>query len=268
MRVLAIRPGGIGDTILCFPAMEHLSPAEVWVRGATVPLVHFASERACSIASTGLDQMGLPGLPAPSPLVDRLRRFDRIVSWYGAKRPEFRAAADELGLPFEFHDALPEANAACHAVDFFSKQVGAKPGSTPRIPIAANKRAFTAVHPYSGGMRKNWPLDEIVDLAKESPFPLEWCATSEQAPLLEAAGCSPVQVFDDLGELAYWLAGARLYIGNDCGITHLAAALGVPTLALFRASDSRIWGPRGEQVEILEYSSGSRRLPGAFRRLA
>ncbi len=57
--------------------------------------------------------------------------------------------------------------------------------------------------------------------------------------------------FDDLGELANWLAGARVYIGNDSGITHLAAAVGTPTVALFGPTDPELWGPRGERVSCL-----------------
>jgi ADP-heptose:LPS heptosyltransferase len=42
-----------------------------------------------------------------------------------------------------------------------------------------------------------------------------------------------------------------LYIGNDSGITHLAAAVGTPVLALFGpASDPAVWVPRGEHVRV------------------
>jgi ADP-heptose:LPS heptosyltransferase len=47
------------------------------------------------------------------------------------------------------------------------------------------------------------------------------------------------------------MAGARLYVGNDSGITHLAAAVGVPVLAMFGpASDPSTWAPRGENVRV------------------
>ena len=39
------------------------------------------------------------------------------------------------------------------------------------------------------------------------------------------------------------LAGARIYIGPDTSITHLAAAAGCPTVALFGPGDPRVWGP-------------------------
>ena len=48
-----------------------------------------------------------------------------------------------------------------------------------------------------------------------------------------------------------WPAGWRrrgLYIGNDSGITHLAAAVGTPVLALFGPTDPEVWAPRGPHV--------------------
>jgi ADP-heptose:LPS heptosyltransferase len=57
--------------------------------------------------------------------------------------------------------------------------------------------------------------------------------------------------FDDLYELACWLAGASLYVGNDSGITHLAAAAGAPVVALFGPTDPAVWAPRGPRVRVV-----------------
>ena len=58
-------------------------------------------------------------------------------------------------------------------------------------------------------------------------------------------------VLFSLPEAAAVLARAALYVGNDSGMTHLAALLGVPTVALFGATDPRVWSPRGRRVEIV-----------------
>ncbi|WP_374469732.1 glycosyltransferase family 9 protein [Phenylobacterium sp.] len=55
---------------------------------------------------------------------------------------------------------------------------------------------------------------------------------------------------DLLGSFAA-LKRARLYIGNDSGTTHLAAAAGVPTLALFGPSDERLYAPWGEHTRVV-----------------
>jgi ADP-heptose:LPS heptosyltransferase len=57
--------------------------------------------------------------------------------------------------------------------------------------------------------------------------------------------------FDGLEEVARWLSGASLYLGNDSGISHLAAACGVPSVVVFRASDAAVWTPRGPHVAVL-----------------
>ena len=75
-------------------------------------------------------------------------------------------------------------------------------------------------------------------------MPVKWCAGEEDPPLPGAVR------IDDLYELACWLAKARLYIGNDSGITHLAAAVGTPVLALFGPTDPEVWAPRGQNVRV------------------
>ena len=80
MRRLLIRPGAIGDFIVSLPALERLKTdyLEVWAASPNVPLARFA-DRARSIASTGLDLLGIADTPPG--LIDELRGFDSIVSW-------------------------------------------------------------------------------------------------------------------------------------------------------------------------------------------
>ena len=58
-----------------------------------------------------------------------------------------------------------------------------------------------------------------------------------------------------LGKLAALMSNTALFVGNDSGITHLAAACGIPTVALFGPTDSRVWGPRGPKVKIVRWHS-------------
>jgi ADP-heptose:LPS heptosyltransferase len=59
----------------------------------------------------------------------------------------------------------------------------------------------------------------------------------------------------DLYELAAWLGRARIFVGNDSGISHLAAAVGTPVVVFFRATDPRVWAPRGISVNDIHFSS-------------
>jgi ADP-heptose:LPS heptosyltransferase len=61
--------------------------------------------------------------------------------------------------------------------------------------------------------------------------------------------------FENLYELGCWLASARIYVGNDSGITHLAAAVGTPVVAVFGETDPAVWAPRGERVRVVSCGS-------------
>jgi heptosyltransferase-3 len=250
VRRLLIRPGAIGDFIVSLPALECLKAdyLEIWTATANVPLARFA-HRARAIQATGLDFVGVTEFP--SRLMEELRGFDCIVSWYGAKRAEFREAVE--GLPFTFFPALPQDSSA-HATDFYLRQARTiapcESDGIPRIRCDVPREDFAVIHPFSGSPRKNWPLEKFLALAArlERSMPVYWCAGADDPPLPGATR------IDDLYDLACWLARARLYIGNDSGITHLAAAVGTPVLALFGASDPAVWAPRGANVRVARFS--------------
>lgn len=211
---------------------------EVWAASQNLPLARSA-DRTRSIASTGLDTLEF----TPSEqLMQQLGSFDSIVSWYGSNRPEFRAAVKNL--PFQFFTAIPPDDSGSHAADFFASQVGCPVPAVPRIRCPRVDGGFAVIHPFSGSARKCWPIERYQELAQRLEMPVRWCAGPEDQ-LPDAVRIA------DLYELACWLATARVYIGNDSGITHLAAAVGTPVVALFGPTDPRIWAPRGPKVRII-----------------
>jgi heptosyltransferase-3 len=232
------------------PAVECLRSGylEVWTPARTAPLIRFA-DRVRSIASTGLDLLGITD---PSPrLLEELRSFDSIVSWYGANRPEFRDLVTGLDLPFTFFPALPAEGTGIHATDFYLNQIrtlaACASDGIPRIACRADREDFAVIHPFSGSGRKNWPLDRFRLLAArlKRTMDVKWCSGEDDPPLPGAVR------FDDLYELASWLAKARLFIGNDSGISHLAAAVGTPVVAIFSVTDPAVWAPRGNHVRVV-----------------
>jgi ADP-heptose:LPS heptosyltransferase len=87
------------------------------------------------------------------------------------------------------------------------------------------------IHSVSGSPKKNWPLFD--ELMKRLP----------SARLLPTGR--------SLLELSRYLRTASGFIGNDSGITHLAAYLGCPTIALFGPTDPRVWGPIGRRSRVI-----------------
>jgi ADP-heptose:LPS heptosyltransferase len=238
MRRLLIRPGAIGDFIVSLPAMESLRTAytEVWCAEQNVPLARFA-DRAVSLGVAGVDRIGF--LPSDD-VMERLRGFDSIVSWYGTARPEFREIL--APLPVQFLPALPSGT--MHAVDFYNAQAvslgAARPSRIPAIPCPDVSRTFAALHPFASSPAKRAPLQQFEAIARrlEPHMPVEWFRGPEE----DLPGATRI---DNLYDLACRLRAARIFIGNDSGISHLAAAVGTPVLAIFRSTDPRIWSPRG-----------------------
>jgi ADP-heptose:LPS heptosyltransferase len=81
------------------------------------------------------------------------------------------------------------------------------------------------------------------------PMTVRWVAGPEEQ--LENA----IRI-ENLYELAIFLSQARIYVGNDSGISHLAAAVATPVLAFFRDSDPRVWSPRGPSVDVVRLPAG------------
>ncbi len=123
------------------------------------------------------------------------------------------------------------------------------------------KNDLILIHPGSGSKKKVWPLKKFLSLLQslhsrtDSKFmiilgpaePLEF----QRA--FEGVGGERVIIVKNLSllQLASIMEGCRLFIGNDSGISHIAAALGLPTLVLFGPTDPRVWSPRGEKVFVL-----------------
>jgi heptosyltransferase-3 len=249
LKRLIIRPGAIGDFVVSIPAIECLRATylEIWAAPRNVPLAARVAQEARSIGSMGLDLLELTG---PSEhLLEALGGFDSIVSWYGANRPEFREAVAALRLPFQFFPALPPEGCGSHAADFYLEQARSispcASDGIPRIACGALRGGFAAIHPFAGSAKKRWPLERFQELARRLArgMPVAWCAGPED----DLPGA---RRFDDLYDLACWLATARIYIGNDSGPTHLAAAVGTPVVALFGPSDPAVWAPRGPHVAV------------------
>ncbi len=242
---LLIRPGAIGDFIVSLPALESLrsDDTEVWCASPNVPLARFA-DRALSLANSGLDRLGITHA---DDVIERLRAFDDIISWYGTNRPEFRQFVADLNLPFRFLPALPDNSR--HAVDFYNHQareLGANPHLTPAIDCPEVPRTFAAIHPFASSPAKRAPMEVFEAAAKKlsETMPVHWlCGPEEDLP-------GAVR-FPDLYALACWLRGARIFVGNDSGISHLAAAVRTPVLALFTTTNPKIWSPRGIAVDTV-----------------
>jgi ADP-heptose:LPS heptosyltransferase len=109
------------------------------------------------------------------------------------------------------------------------------------------------MHPGAGSHRKRWPAERFAALGASlvrrglQVVLIEGPADAEVVAQVQEHAGLPFPVLRDLDTrlLAAALAEARCFVGNDSGVTHLAGAVGTPTLALFGPTDPASWAPLG-----------------------
>jgi len=250
------RPG----SVLCGPGFSEVDHVLDWDDPALVPL--FADEAT------------------PPELARRLSAFDACIAY---TREDRLLAHLERFIPTVI--SRGPTPFGTHAAEWLAEPARALGAAPPLVPADLQPRdseeteagaflrgriapGFLALHPGSGGPSKNWPSDRFTRLARdlgagtwllvegpaEEAFPLDLaaddvCLRAQQLPLRI---------------LAAVLRHARLFVGNDSGITHLAAAAGAPTLALFGPTDPALWSPVGRRVAVVRSDTASMQdLPAA-----
>jgi ADP-heptose:LPS heptosyltransferase len=123
-----------------------------------------------------------------------------------------------------------------------------------------NPDGAVLIHPGSGGDNKCWPRDRFISLGRSLKrlgiIPTYILGEVEQEKwgwnlIEEMKQEFPWYLHMGLFELADKMSRARLFVGNDSGVSHIAAAMGVPVLALFGPSNDAQWCPVGPGVKIL-----------------
>ena len=112
------------------------------------------------------------------------------------------------------------------------------------------------IHPGAGSIRKRWPLTNFLDLAdrlQKRGFQPQFVCGPAEPDLIGKIRHQGRQTltFNDLTDLAEGLESAGGYIGNDSGISHLAAFLGIPSVIIFGPADPLRWKPTGPRIQIV-----------------
>ena len=141
------------------------------------------------------------------------------------------------------------------ATDSKSKCITRQGGQTQRTnrPIDTSK---ILIHPGSGSKRKRWPLTQFLKLEKvlkkRGLQPQFICGPAEQDLTEKLQGQNQkVQNLNELTDLVDLLESAGGYIGNDSGVSHLAAFVGLPSVVIFGPADPVRWKPLGPRVQMV-----------------
>jgi ADP-heptose:LPS heptosyltransferase len=260
MSLLFIHTGGVGDFIVAAPQFHRYANTRVWdiagipERGALAVAAGWA-RKALSIDA--IEFWTVYSEPSPR-LKEHLAAYDEVIVWLGEDSAAEARCVDARLAHVRFMSALPPQGWGRHAADFYAQQLGI-PTVPPDLPITPGPpRRDVFIHPGSGSPGKNWPLENFLQLAQTLEAPgqqVRWLRgpAEEDITLPGAADIVPPATLPDLGAR---LAGGALYVGNDSGITHLAAAVGCPVVALFKDTSPALWGPRGRRVTILHDPEG------------
>ncbi|HEU4368199.1 MAG TPA: glycosyltransferase family 9 protein [Methylomirabilota bacterium] len=253
---LAIHPGALGDVLLAVPALRALRAGSGAIMLAAQPRL------GALLAALGVvdDHVAFDALGLDALFVDeatarpRLPDLARLVCWFGARDPVFVRRLNGL-IPGAV--VAPPAGHDRPVWEHLLATVGAPPGQwCDPIAAPAALRAlrpepadigpppWLLVHPGAGSPAKCWPAEAFARVVTTVAARARMNVLVHQGPADTAAaaalrrhlGAGVVWLVDPpLPALAAALSRAHAYLGNDSGVSHLAAALGVPALVLFDA---------------------------------
>jgi ADP-heptose:LPS heptosyltransferase len=283
-RVAILRLRSLGDCVLTTPALDILKRFR-----NDLHIAIFVEDRFREIfeSNPDLDEIHPPDLPA-------LRRFrpQLCLNLHGGTRSawmtelsgaRYRAGFGHYRQQFVYNVRIPRAqeilgvSRKVHTAEHLASAMfflGAPIVEIPRarlVPSSVPDRPSmpTAIlHPLASSPEKTWPAADFLAVADH----------------LKQAGLDPVFIGgpgDDLSPFARFrtvrgaplsqvkllLAAASLFVGNDSGPAHMAAAFGLPTVVVFSTGDPEIWGPWRTAGEVVRAPAGAAQVIDALHRL-
>jgi len=290
LRILIIHQGAIGDFILSLPAIGSFrytfpgASIEIWGYPDILQLVEkrFYADTVASINRKEMAQFYNENAVLDTKLVECFRQFGLIIIFGGKGQKTFLHNLKSIKVK-EVHciTTFPQHGEKSHIIDYQISQLSPLGFRVhDKIPTLftnendlkqaaefftqrqlSNRSLMVAIHIGSGSRKKAWPLERFVQLSekliKDAPVkivmpigPADEEIAHEYFNLVASDAIIPL-VNLPINKLAAILQKCDLYIGNDSGITHLAAALGIPVVALFGPTDPHIWGPSGNSISIV-----------------
>jgi len=294
-KILVIRGGAIGDFILTLPALAALRrqfpQAHLEVLGyphiVQLALAGGLVDRAQPIEARGLAGFFARGGELASELVDYFSEFDIVISYLYDPDEIFQTNVGRcLHGQFIAAPHRPDETKRLHATKVYLKPLerlaifDADP--VPRLTLNSQLLVAPkpgaggstlnplALHPGSGSEKKNWQekkwAELLAHLIATSNLNLLLVGGEAEGERLERlmAGLpsARVQVARSLplAELARQLESTVGFVDHDSGISHLAAALGLPCLILWADTIEEIWRPQGERFVIVREAAGVRAI--------
>jgi len=286
-RILVIRSGAIGDFILTLPALKALREARpdahIEILGykhiAALAENRFYAQTVRSIEYGPLARFFADKSELPAELADYFARFDLIISYLYDPDRVFEKNLHRCGVKNLICGPAKILENAGHAARQLARpieELGIEvPDLSERIFPSTADRAFArefigtlpqpiaAIHPGSGSLQKNWPLENWIALfSKNGEFSVGKCssvvvisgeADNAQVGQLEVEWRGQTVRFAKNLPLPHVAAVVErsVFIGHDSGVSHLAAAAGANCILLFGPTNPEVWAPRNNNAQVL-----------------
>lgn len=289
--LLIVHPGSLGDVVLSLPAIRALQaafpehPLGLLAQSEVGRLFNAAGEVHKSFALEGPSLANiLAGAHAmDAEIAQWLSSCDMAVGWMSDPDRRLNAAFLTFRIP-KIIISTPHSTEcrSVHQTDRFLETIMSSISLTfhdkaLQLPEDVMKQAASRltsigilpsqpmiiIHPGSGSRHKCVDSSLFARLLVEYqgngivPVIVAGPADHEQVACLQRTYGRPFHLVDnlDLLSMAGIIAHADCFIGHDSGLTHLAACLHVPTVALFGPTDPQRWAPRGSHVQVLTAAS-------------
>lgn len=253
---------------------------------------HGLASEACSLDGLGIHRLYDRNGEWPEDLSCFLRRFDRIVSFLGGPdealsvRLSSLSGAGVLAIdpkPSEvmLRDGIHITQQWARRLAAYGWPVSVAGHAAIRVSpseqlvytkqlaerLGDSSRRIVLCHPGSGGLDKCCPL-EVLERVIRALIHEGWSAGWMIGPdeierfgdaygkRLEAS--APVILEESIEAAADLVCGARVYIGNDAGMTHVAALVGLQTFVIFGPTDPRVWRPLGDKCRVVRFPPEAR----------
>lgn len=288
-RILIIRGGAIGDFILTLPAIrlmrENFPDCHLEILGYR-HIAALAEGRYYADATRSIEYGPLAGFFNPKSELDPeltayFAGFQQVISYIYDPDGLFGSCLRKAGVR-NLIAASPRLTDDTHAAKQLAAPLeqlalwlddpaarffpSASDLSEADRRLAGLDAPLVALHPGSGGDRKNWPLEKwqslLRTLAQRHPSAALLIVGGESdTARLQALKSHPGPGLHFLENVPLPVLGAifsrcRMFIGHDSGISHLAASAGVPALLLFGPTDPDVWAPANPGVAVLRAPEG------------
>jgi ADP-heptose:LPS heptosyltransferase len=259
-RIVVIRLRSLGDCVLTTPALALLKAYRPDLE------IHVIAEpRFAGVFEDNPDITAVSGrLPRPDLLLN-LHGGTRSMCMTLASAAKYRAGFAHHRYNFVYTHKIPTAqeilgvDRPVHTAEHLASAMfwlGVPPAEIPRAKLVARNKPdrapYAVLHPFASAPEKAWPSERFVAVAnrlQEMGLPPVILAGPADNP--SAFGAFQISQNTPLREVKTLMAGATLFIGNDSGPAHIAAAFGVPVVVLFGPSNPVTWAPWRTEARVL-----------------